>query len=64
MTVVGDYKRKQDMPDYFENRFKKLNEQAKNRYNNNPEEREKRRLRAKKQHEEMKKALELMRSKE
>jgi hypothetical protein len=46
----------------MENRLKKVNEQTKERYNNDPETRERRRLRSKKQYEEMKQALKLMKS--
>ena len=60
MTKVGEYQRKQDLPDYAENRAAKKREQSKLRYSQNPEIKEKMKARAKRQYQELKKALEIV----
>ena len=62
MTIVGDYKRKQDMPDYQLNRNKKKNEQTKAAYHNDPEVRERERQRSKAHYEKRKLAYQLLQS--
>jgi hypothetical protein len=56
MTIVGEYKRKQDMPNYKEERERKKREQAKKRYTERAEVREKMRETSKAYYSKLKEA--------